>query len=88
MKIMVGTANLNQGAANSKIRSTSVRLTKALSRQQKQEEPKPEVFDLRRALQSAQMKAHKPKPPAKLSLRRDPLAAAKAAAVIRGWKEG
>ena len=36
MRIMVGTANLNQSAKAAKTRSTSMRLTKALAHQQEE----------------------------------------------------
>ena len=85
MRIMVGTANLNQSAKAAKTHSTSVRLTKALAHKRIEEEPKTESFNLKQALISSQAKAKKPN--SKSNVRRDLLAEAKAAAAIREWKQ-
>ena len=87
MKIMVGTANLNQGTADAKIRHTSARLTKVLARKQEEAEPKTEVFDLKRALHSAQAKLSRLNTVTKSNVRRDLLAEAKISAVMREWKD-
>lgn len=85
MRIMVGTANLNQSAKSAKTHSTSARLTKALAHKQGEEEPKRESFDLKLALLSAQAKTRRPS--LKSNVRRDLLAEAKSAAVNREWKQ-
>jgi hypothetical protein len=84
MKILIGTSNISRRSSAAKIRSTSARLTLALA-QRPAAGPDDETHHPARALKAALSKRARQKVTSPRDSRRDMLAAAKAAALMRGW---